>query len=373
MKIGIAGYGKMGKDIFSLLFDNLKGEFVVLETAGSPEDYEAALVKTLDKQLRRKRLTAEQYSAKRSAFRFTQDIADFAGCDAVLEAVTENLALKQDLFAKIAQVVSDTCLLLTNTSSLPIAEVFAGIPNTERCLGMHFFYPVKLAEFVELNLLPENTEEVRKTAENLVSDFGRRSIPFKGDYHIYLNQILSCMISHGIYLREYFGVSVNSLSKALGEIFPVAGVFDLIDSIGLGLMAANQTRFRLQRNQALLQYGCDAMNAWLNEGCAPETRCFSDFIASHETYPDADCPDAPIYMTALILNETAHALDESGCDVQTLQDAVYHTLGIAKPLPELYREYGADALLAALEQLSAKTSFPSYQPADKALWEQYYA
>ena len=101
MKIGIVGYGKMGRDIFSLFFDKLdSAEFVVLDTFGAEENT-AALIKTLDKQLRRKKLTDEQYEAKKSSFLFTDKAEDMAGCDCVIEAVFENIGVKKELFGKL--------------------------------------------------------------------------------------------------------------------------------------------------------------------------------------------------------------------------------------------------------------------------------
>ena len=79
MKIGIVGYGKMGKDIFSLFFDKLDGtEFVVLDTFGAEENT-AALIKALDKSLKRKKITEEQYEQKKSSFLFTDKTGDLAG------------------------------------------------------------------------------------------------------------------------------------------------------------------------------------------------------------------------------------------------------------------------------------------------------
>ena len=132
MKIGIVGYGKMGKDIFSLFFDKLPdAQFVVIDLFGAEENT-AALLKTLGKSLKRKKLTEEQYEYKKNSFVFTDDTSALSGCDVVIEAVFENMDAKKELFAKAAAAVSDDCLLLTNTSSLDIPTVFADIPNPER-------------------------------------------------------------------------------------------------------------------------------------------------------------------------------------------------------------------------------------------------
>lgn len=372
MKIAIAGYGKMGKDIFTFFFDNLKNaEFTVLVRSGA-DVHTAGVIKNLDKQLRRKKLTQEEYDAKKESFRFTCDAADLAECDAVIETITENLEAKNSLLGKIAEAVPENCLLMTNTSSLNIEKVFEGIPNPQRCMGMHFFYPVKLAEFVELNLLADTSEDALKLAESLITGCGRRCIRFSGDYHVYLNQILSAMVSHGVYLCEYFHTSVPALSASLEKMYSVAGVFDILDSVGLGLMAENQTNFRLERNKQLLEYGCGKMKYWLSQGCPDAPRSFLDFISQQEQETAENCDDAPLYMAAFILCETAFALDEAGIDSDLLLEAVSSTLGTADTLPEMYRKHGAENLISALDHLYEKTGFASYKY-NADLFEKYYS
>ena len=372
MKIGIVGYGKMGKDIFSLFFDKLHdAQFVVIDLFGAEENT-AALLKTLGKSLKRRKLTEEQYEYKKDSFVFTDDTSALSGCDVVIEAVFENMEAKKELFAKAAAAVSDDCLLLTNTSSLDIPSVFADIPHKERCFGMHFFYPVKLTGFVELNILPETAESIAAKAAELVKAAGKKPIVFSGEYHIYLNQILACMVSHAIYLREELGASVPELNKALEEMFPIAAPFDVLDSVGLGLMAGSPENFSIERNKGLLSYGFDKMNGWLAEGCPKETMTFLDFMAQRENATGADCGKAALYMAAMILNETVNAANDYSGDTAVLTEAVQDTLGLAEAPAFYYEKYGAETLFAALDELGAKTGFGSYSYRDKSAWDALY-
>ena len=373
MKIGIIGYGKMGKDIFSLFFDKLPdAQFVVVDLFGAEENTEAVL-KTLGKSLKRKKLTEEQYEYKKNSFLFTNDTSELNGCDAVIEAVFENMDAKREIFEKAAKAVSDSCLLLTNTSSLDIASVFENIPNKERCFGMHFFYPVKLTGFVELNILPETSESCKERAAQLVKAANKTPIVFSGAYHIYLNQILACMVSHAIYLRESLGVSVAELNKAVSEIFPIAGPFDVLDSVGLGLMAGDPENFRIDRNKELLGYGFEKMNGWLNEGCPKETLTFLDHMAEHETESGKSCEKAALYMSALILNEIVNSASEYDGDKNVFLEAVQDTLGLAEDPANYYRKFGADEIFAALDELYNNTHFSSYQHRGKDDWDRAFA
>ena len=372
MKIGIVGYGKMGRDIFSLFFDKINGaEFVVLDTFGAEENT-AALIKTLDKQLRRKKLTEEQYEAKKNAFLFTDRAEDMAGCDVVIEAVFENIGVKKELFGKLSGIVGKDCLLLTNTSSLDIAEVFADIPGRERCFGMHFFYPVKLTGFVELNVLPENTRENIDRAAEMVEQTGKKPIVFAGEYHIYLNQILSCMVAHAIYLHDSKGISVRETRRGISGLYAVADAFEILDSIGLGLMAGKPDGFRIERNKSLLGYSCGRMSEWLEQGCPKEPLSFLDFISEKENETGNDTSGLDLSMASLILCELVNALeDNKDCDTALFIEAVQDTLGLAETPAHYYKKYGPEAIFAELERLSAVTGFGSYTHADKTVWDGY--
>jgi len=369
MKIGIAGFGKMGKEIFSLLFGKLPdAEFTVITRSGAEEKTDGVM-RSLGKRLKRKMLTVEQYEFKKGSFLFTDDISKLKDCDAVIESICEDMEAKKEFFARAAQAVSDDCLLLTNTSSLDISSVFEGIPHRERCFGMHFFFPVRLTDFTELNLLPENPREYTERAEYIIRAAGKRPVIFTEGYHMYLNQMIACTVSHAIYLRELLGASVRELDYSLRELFPAAAPFEMLDSIGPGLMSGSSGSFIAERNRALLGYGTERIRKWLAEGCPEGTGSFLSFMAEREDAGTADLSKAPLYMTALILNETVNAAKEYNKDIPTLLDAVQDVLGLAEA-PARYCGYcGTDRLFAALDELYGRTGFSSYKRPDREIWD----
>ena len=87
----------------------------------------------------------------------TTDVEDFAGCDLVLEAVFEEMSIKQQVFAEVREVVGPDCILATNTSSLSVAEMGADV-------GLHFFNPVAVMPLVELVRTDATTDETLATA-----------------------------------------------------------------------------------------------------------------------------------------------------------------------------------------------------------------
>ena len=254
-----------------------------------------------------------------------------------------------------------------------MADIFAPVQDLSRCTGMHFFYPVRLTGFVELNLLPETSAKTAEAVAALVQRIGKEPLPLEGAYHMYLNQILSCAAAHGFVLLEQYGVSPAQLDKALSGLMPTAPVFEILDSVGLGLMGADPGRFRIPRNAGLLAYGHTAMKQLLDAGCSPAPLSFLDYAAAHMPDTSGDASRATADMTALLLNEMAHALGAYNGDRALFARAMQETLGLAQTPKELYQAYGAETLSAVLDRFYQTTGFASYQPAGVQVWDTIFS
>ena len=372
MNIGLVGYGKMGSEIFSLLFDTVKDADITVISQHDTEKSREGIEKLLARQLKRKRISQEVYDAKCKSFRFTDDYNALSGCDIVIESAYEDMNVKKDIFSKLDKIVPAEALLLTNTSSLDIAEVFSGNSHPERCLGMHFFYPVKLSGFVELNYLPENTAEVLDKAEALITASGKRALRFAGEYHIYLNQILALCISHSIRTAGEAGATAEEFDSAVKEYFPFAGPFAVLDTVSLGLMAKNPEGFRISRNASLLRCGYDIMNGWIEKGYPAGSGELLDYMKEVQTSSGCDTSGFAGGVIALILNAAVFAANESGCEKEALLDAAADVLGLAKKLPEYYSAMGYETVKTELDRLYAETGFEVYIAAEKADFDKIY-
>jgi 3-hydroxybutyryl-CoA dehydrogenase len=137
MTLGVVGAGTMGAGIAQLGCQ--AGEETRLLDADP-----AALERARERIA--KRLDAEQLER----LRLVDSAAALAGCDVVIEAIPEDLALKQRVFNEVAHAVGPECVLATNTSSLPVTQVAAGVAGPERVVGMHFFNPAPVMRLVEV-------------------------------------------------------------------------------------------------------------------------------------------------------------------------------------------------------------------------------
>jgi 3-hydroxyacyl-CoA dehydrogenase/enoyl-CoA hydratase/carnithine racemase len=150
-KVGIVGAGLMASQLGLLFAQRLQVPVVLTDLDQERVDRGVAYVRgEVDTLLGRGRLTPDQASRLRGLVTGSLTKDAFADADFVIEAVFEDLAVKQRVLAEIEAVVSDTCVLATNTSSLPVSEMASGLAHPERLVGFHFFNPVAVLPLLEV-------------------------------------------------------------------------------------------------------------------------------------------------------------------------------------------------------------------------------
>jgi 3-hydroxybutyryl-CoA dehydrogenase len=148
--VGLVGTGAMGRGIAQIAAQ--AGSVVKLFDT-QPEAIAkaiAALGQQWDKLVEKGRLTPEQATAQKSRLLAANALSDFSDCDFVIEAIVERLDVKRTLFADLEKVVRADCVLATNTSSLSVTAIAAGMQHPSRFAGYHFFNPVPLMKVVEV-------------------------------------------------------------------------------------------------------------------------------------------------------------------------------------------------------------------------------
>lgn len=149
MKVFLLGGGTMGLDIAQVF--RLAGHEVTVREIdrGLCDKAEARLASGIAKRLERGKLTREQ-AAELQGIRFTTELAEAAGADFCLEAIVENAAVKRQVFSELSGICAPSAIFASNTSSISVTEIFSGVGDPTRCIGMHFFNPATKMELVEL-------------------------------------------------------------------------------------------------------------------------------------------------------------------------------------------------------------------------------
>ena len=150
----------MATQLATLFLRRLEVPIVITDVdAARVDDAVAAIRADLEKQVARGRLGEGKARFLGSIVSGVADTSAFGGCDLVIEAVFEEISVKREVFAALEAVVSEECLLVTNTSSLSVAEMAAELRHPERVVGMHFFNPVAEPPLVELVRAPATDDK----------------------------------------------------------------------------------------------------------------------------------------------------------------------------------------------------------------------
>ncbi len=148
--VAIIGAGAMGRGIAQIAAQAGSQVWLYDTQADAVQKARTSVFEQWDKLQEKGRLTAEVVSGHKSRLLAASSLQDLAGCDLVIEAIVERLDIKQKLFAELEGVVSPECVLVTNTSSLSVTAIAAGLKRPAQFAGYHFFNPVPLMKVVEV-------------------------------------------------------------------------------------------------------------------------------------------------------------------------------------------------------------------------------
>lgn len=185
------------------------------------------------------KLSDEESSAVLGRIGLTDDLQEIADADLVIEAVPENAELKTGILAQVAGLVSGEALIASNTSSIPIAQLAAGLHRPERVLGLHFFSPVPVMPLVEVVVALETSEATLEVAKEFVEAIRKKPIVTKDRSGFIVNMLLVPYLMAAVRMYEEGFATAESIDEGmkLGCGHPM-GPLTLADFIGLDVLYA---------------------------------------------------------------------------------------------------------------------------------------
>lgn len=237
-RIGVVGAGLMGAEI-ALVFA-LGGMDVLLHDR-DPEALERALARLgalLDRGVSRDLYTESQRATALDRMRPAPDLAGFADRDLVTEAVFESLDVKSEVLAALDKACSETCVIASNTSTLPISTLGAALSpeRRRRFLGTHYFSPVSRMRLIEVVPAFETDPAIVAWTTSLLDSVGKQPIAVKDVPGFAVNRMLHAMLIEAVKLVEEGVATPEDLDTAcrLGLGHPI-GPFALMDNVTSGL------------------------------------------------------------------------------------------------------------------------------------------
>lgn len=244
MRVAVVGFGMMGRQIAQVLAQHglqvtvtdenpVAVKLGIEEVAHGPYGIESAIAKA--------KMTREEGTRVLKQIRTATDLEDACnGADLVIEAVFEDLVLKQEIFAKLESVTPETTLLASNTSTLTVSKIGKGVSKRDRLLGMHFFNPAQITKLVEIVRTDETSERTVQQAAKIVETIGKTPIIACDEPGFIANRLGLTLYMEASRLFEEGTAKIRDIDLAmkLGYNHPM-GPFELADFVGLDTRLRN--------------------------------------------------------------------------------------------------------------------------------------
>lgn len=236
-RVGIVGAGTMGTGIAQLVASE-KMEAVLLDVEKDIADRAVRRIeKSLERLERKGRIDRDAARETAARIRPSADYGELGSAAVVIEAVSENEAVKKAVLAKIEENAPEDAVVATNTSTLSVAELAAGARRPERVVGIHFFNPAPVMKLVEVIRTPKTSDATMAFATDFARTLGKRPVAAADRAGFVVNRILLPMINEAVFALDEGVARAEEIDEAmkLGANHPI-GPLALADLIGLDVV-----------------------------------------------------------------------------------------------------------------------------------------
>ena len=386
--IGVVGAGTMGAGIAQIAalggYETRLYDPIPAALESGLEKLNAALTKGVAKGLWSE-TEADEASGRAGG---AHSLADLAECDLVVEAAPEDLALKRRLFAALADACGPRTILASNTSSLPIAAIAAGVPQRERVVGMHFFNPPALMKLVEVVATADSASEALNATTEVGRRMGRTPIRARDSPGFIANRLARPFTLESLRMLADGVADAKTIDRVcrIGGGFRM-GPFELIDLIGLDVNLSVARSFYAQGGEPERWRPSPIQEGLVDDGRLGRKsgRGFYEYGDGARRGPDIDLGiEAPALapeelakidpaaaailprLLAQIANEAAFALEEKIGSPADMDTAMRLGFNWPRGPLELTGLIGAGHAVALLEELRAEHG-EAYRPAPRLL------
>ncbi len=239
--VGVVGSGTMATGIVEVV---AKGGYDVHYVTRSPQKVakvRAAIERSTDKAVQRGKLAAADRDVTLARITGSTSLADLAGVDLVIEAVAEDLAIKQALFANLDEICKPGAVLASTTSSLPVIELAVATRRPADVVGLHFFNPATVMKLVEVVHTVHTGHDTAATALAVCDQVGRHPVSCGDRAGFIVNALLFPYLNDAVKMLEGHYANSDDIDTAmkLGCGYPM-GPFELLDVVGLDVSLAIQ-------------------------------------------------------------------------------------------------------------------------------------
>jgi 3-hydroxybutyryl-CoA dehydrogenase len=358
-QIGVIGGGTMGAGIAQVAAQAGCKVVVVDMAEAVLEKAQKQLEQVLLKRVEKQQMLASDAEALQQRIVWTTRMVDLATSDCVIEAIVENIAVKQKVFQELETIVSDTCVLATNTSSLSVTSIASACSHPQRVLGIHFFNPAPLMALVEIVPALQSDVEIVSATKSMIDSWGKKTVLAKDTPGFIVNRLARPFYSEAIRIYEEGMASMEAIDEAMRRIggFKM-GPFELMDLIGHDVnYTVTETvwqsfYFDPRYTPSFVQKRLVEAK-WLGRKTG---RGFYKYEDGQTIREAVTCSDETLQLIAnrilvMLMNEAAHGLYLGVASKEDIELAMTKGVNYPKGLLHWADEWGIDVCVAQLDAL----------------------
>ena len=231
--IGVLGAGTMGVGIAQVAAQNGCHVFLVDVNPSQLEKAKSNLSAILTKLIEKEKISSSDKLEIEQRISYSADLHSFAPCHLIIEAIIEDLSLKHTVFKSIEEIISQDCILASNTSSLSIASIGSVLKNPNRIIGIHFFNPAPIMPLVEIIPAVQTSAEIVNSTVELIKNWGKTVVVCKDTPGFIVNRVA----------RPFYGEALRIYEEGIADFATIdwamthfggfkMGPFTLMDYIG---------------------------------------------------------------------------------------------------------------------------------------------
>ncbi len=231
--VGVVGAGLMARQFAFHILRRLEVPVVISDVSQERVDDATAWMEGEIRSLMEKgRLHPDAANKLRGLIRGTTSMADFAPCDLVIEAVFEEIGVKQEVFRELERHVAPEAILASNTSSLSIGDIASALTKPERMVGIHFFNPVAVMPLVEVVKAAKSSDQAVATGVSLVNKLKKTAIVTADTTGFVVNRLLAKLLGEAMHAIES-GTPYDVVEESVAALGLPMGPFELLELVGL--------------------------------------------------------------------------------------------------------------------------------------------